>query len=116
VESDIFAAVCLGLICILIIIFSRQIPQTVNIELDNRGIKFGGLFYPYKQIKYFWIVDNQRHRTLNFHTSAFINNVLIIELEDQNPEEVRIYLKQYLPEHHETEETPIQKIMHRFKF
>jgi len=116
VESDIFAAVCLGIIAALVIIFSRQTPERVNIELTDRGVKFGSLFYPYKQIKYFWVVHNERHRTINFHTSALVNNTLILELQDQDPEVTRHYLLKYLPEHTATEETGIQKIMHMFKF
>ncbi len=116
VESDLFASVTLGIICLLIIVFSRQIPRVVTIELNDRGIKFGNLFYPYKQLKYFWVVHNERHQTINFHTSALVNNTLILELEDQNPDTIRDYLARRLPEHHETQETPAQKITHRFKF
>ena len=116
VESDIFAAVSIGLIAVLIVLFSRQKPQLVNVELNNKGVKFDNLFYPYKQLKYFWVVNNPRHKTINFHTTAFLNNTLILELENQNPEETREFLLQYLPEHHETDETAIQRIMHKVKF
>ena len=116
VESDYFAAVCLAIICGLIIVFARQTPKRVEIELNERGIRFGTLVYPYKQLKYFWVVNNERHQTINFHTSAFINNVVILELENQDPEAVRNFLLRFLPEHHLTEETTAQRIMHRFKF
>jgi len=116
VESDIFAGVSIGLIAVLIVLFSRQKPQLVNVELNNKGVKFDNLFYPYKQLKYFWVVNNPRHKTINFHTTAFLNNILILELENQNPETTREFLLQYLPEHHETDETAIQRIMHKVKF
>ena len=116
VEGDIFAAVSLGILAILIFIFAGQVPQKVDIELSSKGVKFGKLFYQYKQIKYFWLVLNERHKTLNFVTSAFVNNTLILELEDQDPEIVRDYLIKYLPEHSQTEETASQRTMHRFKF
>jgi hypothetical protein len=116
VESDIFAGVCLALITLLIIFFSRQVPKSVQIELNDRGIKFGSLFYPYKQLKYFWVVHNNRHQTINFHTSALINNVVILELSDQDPEAAHKFLTQYLPEHSEIHETPMQAIMHKIKF
>jgi len=116
VESDIFAAVSIGLIAVLIVLFSRQKPQLVNVELNNKGVKFDNLFYPYKQLKYFWVVNNPRHKTINFHTTAFLNNTLILELENQNPETAREFLLQYLSEHQETDETAIQRIMHRVKF
>jgi hypothetical protein len=116
IESDIFAAVCIAVLSGLILAFSRHTPNQIKIQLTERGIEFGNLFYPYKQLKYFWVVHNPRHQTINFHTTAFINNVLILELEDQNPEIIRQFLVKYVSEHHETEETMIQKIMHRFNF
>ena len=116
VERDIFAAVCLFVLTGLIVLFSRQTPKLVNVELNSTGVKFGNLHYPYKQIKYFWVVNNQNHKTVNFHTSAMVNNVLILELEGQNPDTVRNFLLRQLPEHHETEETTAQRFMHRFKF
>ena len=116
VQSDIFAAVCLAIITALIIIFSRQLPERVEIQLTDKGLHFGNLFYPYKQLKYFWIVNNERHKTVNLNTSALINNVVILELENEDPELVRDYLIKYIPEHPQTEETPAQKVMHRFKF
>jgi hypothetical protein len=116
VESDIFAAVSLSIIAALFIVFARQTPQTVTITLNSKGVDFGNLFYPYKQIKYFWVVNNQNHKTVNFHTSAFVNNILILELENQEPDRVRDFLIKHLPEHSETEETSAQRMMHRFKF
>ncbi len=116
VESDIFAAACLAIITILIVIFSRQLPQRVAIKLTDKGLHFGSLFYPYKQLQYFWVVNNPRHTTVNITTSALVNNMVILELENQDPEEVRDFLVNFVPEHAKTEETSAQKIMHRFKF
>ena len=116
VEGDIFAAVSLGIVALIIIFFSGQTPQNVDIALSGKGVHFGTLFYPYKQLKFFWVVNNPKHRTLNFHTSALINNMLILELEDQDAEKIRKHLIQFLPEHPETEETTLQKIMHKLKF
>jgi hypothetical protein len=116
VQSDIFAAVCIGIISLLVIFFSRQTPELTNIELSNKGITFGNLFYPYKQLQYFWIVNNENHKTLNFHTSAFVNNTVILELENQDPDNIRLHLLNHVIEHTETEETGPQRIMHKFKF
>ena len=116
VEKDIFAAVSLGIIAILILLFARQTPLRVKIELNSKGIKFDRLFYPYKELKSFWVVHTPHHQTINLHASAFFNNIVILELGRQHPEEARRFLLQYLPEHLETEATSAQKIMHRFKF
>jgi hypothetical protein len=115
-QGDIFAAVTTGILALIVIFFSRVKPQDVDIELSHRGIKFGTVFYPYKQIKHFWVVHNEHHKTVNFHTTTYVNNILILELGDQTPDEIREYLLQHLPEHEETEATTAQKIMHRLKF
>jgi len=115
-EKDIFAAVSLAIIGALVIFFSYQTPERVNIELNDKGVYFGNLFYPYKQLKYFWVVHNDRHQTINFHTTAMVNNTLILELEDQDPDVTRKFLLRHLAEHPATEETHVQKIMHKLKF
>jgi hypothetical protein len=39
-----------------------------------------------------------------------------VELDDQDPEEVRGIMTEFVPEHPSTTETMIQKVMHRLKF
>ena len=116
IEKDIFGAVSIGILAIIAALFTLQKPQIIDIELNSRGIKFGTLFYPYKQLKYFWVVDNDRHNTVNFVSITYLNNNIILELQDQDPHEVRELLLQHLPEHHETNETMAQAISHRLKF
>jgi hypothetical protein len=116
IQQDIFAAVTMAILSLLIVLFSRHKPGLINIELSSKGAHLGGLFYPYKQIKHFWIVDNQNHKTVNLETTAYLNNLIILELEEQDPDKVRNFLRQHLPEHENTNETVAQKVMHRFKF
>ena len=116
VQKDWFGAICTVLLAGLIVFFSRQQPKAVEITVDSKGVSYGKIFHSYKQLKSFWVVHNQNHKTLNLHTTAHFNNLLILELEEQNPETVREFLTAFLPEHPETEESSIQKVMHWFKF
>ena len=116
IERDYFAAVCLAIMTGFVLFFARQVPGTVDVELNSKHVRFGNIVFPYQQIKHFWIVNNQNHRTLNLHTTALLNNIIILELEDQDPDLIRNFLLFYLPEHSETEETAAQRIMHRLKF
>ncbi|MCL5774932.1 MAG: hypothetical protein M1333_01835 [Patescibacteria group bacterium] len=116
VQKDVFAAVTTGLLGILVVIFSRQKPETVEMELDHKRVKVGNIEVPYKQIKHFWVVHNEKHKTVNLETTTLVNNMLILELEHLDPEHVRMFLSQYLPEHEETEPTMVQRITHWFKF
>lgn len=117
IQQDYFAAITMAIIAALIVFFSRQTPEIVDIELNHTHISFGRLIFPYKHLKSFWIVDNQNHKTLNIETTTYINNLIVLELEDMEPEEIRSFLISYLPEHPErVKETFTQKIMHKLKF
>jgi hypothetical protein len=115
-EKDIFGAVTTALLCGLVFFFASQKPNEVTVELTNKALKFGLITYPYKQLKSFWIVNTKHHNTVNFTASTYVNNTVVVQLEDEDPDEVREFLLQYLPEHHETEPTFSQKISHKLKF
>jgi hypothetical protein len=115
-NQDYFAAVCLAIMALLLLFFAKQSPEKINIEINSRHIRFGNLMFPYQQIQHFWVVNVPGHKTLNLRTTAMLNNIIILELERQDPEEVRDYLLAYVPEHEETDPTVPQKIMHRLKF
>ena len=115
-DKDFFASICLTIMAGLIIFFAAQTPEEINIELNSRHIRFGNLMYSYQQIQHFWIVNTPHHKTLNLRTTASLNNIVILELEQQDPDEIRDYLLAYIPEHEETDATVPQKIMHHLKF
>ena len=116
IQKDNFAAVTMGILAVLVGLFSLQKPREVTIVLGDNAVNFGSVEFPYKQIKYFWIVDTQNHRTLNLEISTVISHTLIIELLDQDEREIRNFLKQHLQEHHETRETLAQRAAHKLKF
>jgi hypothetical protein len=116
IQKDIFASITMGIITLLIIFFSRQTPRTVTVELNSKGINHGAAHMPYKQIKHFWVVDKEHHKTLNFETSSYLNKIMVIELNEQDPDEVREFLLSFLIEHPDTEPTTAQRVMHWFKF
>lgn len=116
-QSDYFAAVIMLIVAVVTFYFARQHPRMMDIEINHNHIKYGPITFHYKHIKYFWIVNNDNHKTLNLETTTYLNNLIILQLEETDPEMVRIFLLQYLPEHPESvEETFAQKIMHLLKF
>lgn len=116
VQKDIFAAITTIILAGLVLLFSKQKPEIVPIEINDKTVKFGQIEYPYKQIKHFWVVHNERHKTVNLRTTTYVNNTIILELGTQNSEEVRNFLLKYLPEHETTDETFAQRLMHWLKF
>jgi hypothetical protein len=116
VQKDIFGAVSIFIVALFVAIFSRQKPQIVNIALTSKGLYVGDNHIPYKAIRHFWVVHNQNHKTLNLETTTYLNRTVVLELEDQDPEQVRQILVELLPEHESTEETLAQRLMHKLKF
>lgn len=115
-QRDVFATVSILAIAALVVFFSRQRPETVAVELTAKQVRVGRLGVPYRGIKHFWIVSDHEHQVLNFETTAWLNNHLEVMLEDQDPQIVRTFLLEYLPEHHETTPTFAQKVAHKLKF
>lgn len=115
VQDDWFAAISLAIIAGIMVFLARQTPEQTEIHLTHKHIQVGDLIFPYKQIKYFWVVHNQTHKILNFETTAYLNNLISLELEDQDPDEIRSFLLPYLPEHNQSQETFTQRIIHKLK-
>ncbi len=116
VQNDIFGAIAIGITAVIALLVSNHKPETVTVELGEKSLKFGNIEFPYKQIKHFWIVHTEKHQTVNLETTTFVNNMLVLELAGQDPEEVRQFLVRHIPEHTETRETFAQKVMHWIKF
>lgn len=87
------------LIILVVLILSAQRPRLLTYKASQTGISVGNTHYPYKIIKTFWIVyDPPQTKTLNFETTAYLNNRVSLQLADQNPVELKLFLSEYLPE------------------
>lgn len=116
VQNDYFASITIGIIAILILFFANQSPEIVENRLTDKALEHGYLHIPYKQIKHFWVVNKGQHKTLNLETGAFLNSLMIIELGEQNADEVRNLLLNFIPEHEQTEPHLTQRFSHWIKF
>jgi Protein of unknown function (DUF3093) len=115
-KNDFFGAVSLFVICLLFVLFAHRKPSLVTIQLTNTGVHMGRIHIPYKEIKKFWVVHTRHHKTLNLETTAYLQDLVVIQLGDQDSEEIREFLNIILPEHETPAPTFIQTIMHKFKF
>ncbi len=116
VQEDIFGAVTLAILGTLAMLFATIPPKMVLVLITHKGLHVEDLFIPYNKMRHFWIVDNEKHKTLNIETRAFLQKILVLELHDQDPEKIRGLLQEALPELDETEPTISQKFMDWFKF
>lgn len=116
INGDYFGAISLAIISGFIWVFAKHKPSRVPITISDQGIHLNETQIPYDRIKHFWVVDDDQHRALNFETTAYLNHIQTVELDDQDPELVRAVLNELLPEHSEIEPTTAQKLAHRFRF
>ena len=88
--------------CVIIfsvLLISLQPPKTITYQATKTGLVSGNTIYPYKVIKIFWLVYNPPViKTLNFETTAYLNNRISFQLGSQDPVELKLFLDQYLPE------------------
>lgn len=101
---------------VVVILMDRKNPLILKIEMHERGIAIAEKFYPYSVLESFWIIYDPPLKTLNFRMKRNFFPFLAIQLEDQNPNELREILAKYLPENREiTEESPKERLTRIFK-
>ncbi len=96
---------------------SHRPPREVNVTIDSKNITVNETVYPLKSVKYFWIhYQPPEVKTLNLETTNYINRDITIQLEDQDPNEVREFLLRFLPEDTDREETYTEKLSRKLRF
>ena len=74
-------------------------PKVVDVKITDLGIVFDERFFAFENISSFWILFDPPHiKTLNFRTSKGLLKEISIQLEDQNPAEIRAFLSAEIPE------------------
>lgn len=74
-------------------------PKDVEIKLSGIGIKVGARKYPYSRIKSFWIIYEPPYvKTLNLRITGELVADITIQLNHQNPSEVRNFLMKNITE------------------
>lgn len=77
----------------------NQEPKIVDIHVTDLGIYVDETFYPYNQINSFWIVYHPPVvQTLNLRLSGKAGQKVVIQLDRQNPAELKNVLSEYIPE------------------
>ncbi len=99
-----------------VLTLNYQTPRTLTCKATKTGISYGRTLFPYKIIKTFWILYHPPEiRTLNFETTAYLNNRITIQLENQDPVELQAFLNQYLREDLDREESLTETLVRNLK-
>lgn len=116
-QKEILTALLFALFFILLFYFSRVRPKQIHVRLTPHGLKLNHYRLPFQQITSFWIVyEPPEVKTLNFETTAYLNRFLTLQLENENPLEIREFLLQFLPEDLDRAEQFADKVSRKLKF
>ncbi|HEX5430287.1 MAG TPA: hypothetical protein VFX17_04420 [Patescibacteria group bacterium] len=105
-----------SVLAVAVFIFSHQRPRQIQYSLTPVGVNMGRTQMPFRNIKKFWIIYTDQNKTVNFETTSYLNSVLTLELGRQDPLPVKIFLKSYLPEDLQKEESFTEVISRKIKF
>ena len=96
---DLMGALLAGLIGATLYLVSRQEPRRIVFGLRPEGVVIDGKLQPYSQFKSFEIFyDPPDIKELALESRRIIMPRLYLPLDGQNPQKIRNFLKQYLPE------------------
>jgi len=116
-NKDYLMLFTLLVVLIVWLVISHQKPRTIKITLSGKGVALSENFYPYSMLKSFWIVyEPPEVKTLYFETTNYLNREIIVQLGEEDPNRVRNFLLQFLPEDLEREESYSDKLLRRLKF
>ena len=77
----------------------RQTHRMIDIKITELGIYMDEKFYPYNMINSFWVVYHPPYvHTLNLRLGTKSRTKITIQLDQQNPVEVRKLLAREIPE------------------
>lgn len=90
-------------------------PKDIAIAITELGIHMGEVFIPYSHINAFWIIYKKQVKTLTLHVQGRLYSEVIIQLNGQNPSEVRNYLLTQISEWEGKDERVIDILLRLLK-
>ena len=97
-RSNFLFAIIILLFCGIIYLHERREPEQLEFLIVEGGIVLGQRFYPYKELRSFWIIYEPPVQILYLGVDHTLRKELPIHLEDQNPLVIRKILLNYLEE------------------
>jgi hypothetical protein len=77
-------------------ILEKRSPDIIEVKVSNKGLLVGSDFYPYDNLKSFWVEDEHQSPHLTIHSQRIIFPHIRIRLNGAEPEEVRRALLPHL--------------------
>jgi hypothetical protein len=119
VAGFIFGNVLFGILVIIasvaLTLQSSRDPEMREFIINRRGVKIDNILYPYSTLKSFWVENNPHEQKIMLMSERVLMPYIVIPIEDVDPEEIRDYMIQYVPEE-EHQEPLMQKVMEYLGF
>jgi hypothetical protein len=90
-------------------------PDIIEIVVDESGVRLKDTLYPYSSLDSFRIERNEHEQKLILKSEKTFMPYIIISINDVDPEQLRHYLLQFIPEEQHKEPTSL-KIMEYLGF
>ncbi len=96
-------------------LFASKKPEIVRVEIDDFGITFGSVNYPYKNLDSFWVETREHAPKILLKSKKVFVPFIIIGIENTDPGLIREKLAKNLPEEEHTEPF-LEKLLIYFGF
>ena len=96
-------------------LFASRKPQTVNVALTDTGIKFGTIFYPYKNMESFFVETTDMYPRIILKSKSYISPIIKILIHIDDAEEIEEKLSQHIQKE-DLSESILEKIFIRLGF
>lgn len=113
-ENLLFSLVILFATIALVTQANRE-PDILEFTIDRRGVRIENTLYPYASLRSFWVENTEHEQQIILQSQKNLMPYIIVPIAEVDPEEVRDYLLQFLPEE-EHEEPLSHKIMEYLGF
>ena len=82
----------------VLIMYSRRAPQMIAFAATQEGVRIGSKFYKFSDLKSFWVFNMPEVKELSLETEKTITPFIRLPLGDTSAEEIKIFLRDFLPE------------------
>ena len=107
-------ALIIVMIAMVMFINHHSEARIIEFTIDHDGLRLGQRQYSYRDLKNFWLVyDPAITKKIFFVFKSNTRPILSIPIDQENPLEIRSFLRQYLEEDLEQESEPFSEAMGR---
>ncbi len=78
--------------------YEKKMPAEMDFSVSGEGVKIGRSLHRFSELKSFWIFPDSEPQELSLETSRTLSPYLRLPLKKVDPEQIRQFLKNFLPE------------------